>query len=93
MEGEAKKKLELLVIFLVGILPFELNGLYNPLLEKHTFYFWSADVAAWVFLPAAVYIWGVRRGLFTRFDLGFHFDIFGRKEPIVYFLTPHKSMA
>ena len=77
--------LALFILFLAGILPYELNGWYNPMLENSPAVFWGADAFIFVCLPIAAYIYGTRRGLFTRQELGFHFDLHGRAGAVMFF--------
>ena len=80
-----RNSLELFILFLVGILPYELNGWYNPLIEGSPAVFWGADAFIFVAMPIAAYIYGTRRGLFTRRELGFHFDIRDRARAALFF--------
>lgn len=80
-----RRGLELFILFLVGILPYELNGWYNPLIEGSTTLFWGADGFIFVVMPIAAYVYGARRGLFTARDLGFHFEIRDRGRAALFF--------
>ena len=65
------RRLELTGLVTVGLLPPMLNGFYNDLLANDRPGFWTLDIAAFVGLTAALYLWGIRRKLFTNEALGF----------------------
>jgi membrane protease YdiL (CAAX protease family) len=89
------KILELTLLLLIGILPFELNGLYNSHLVSRPLHFWAVEIISWILLPLAMYFWGIHRGLFTSAEIGFHPYFKGRicytvllvlvLSPIIYF--------
>jgi membrane protease YdiL (CAAX protease family) len=95
MAGLKTKNRELTALLLIGILPFELNGLYNIYLASWPLYYWIVDIISWIFLPLAMYFWGIHRGLFTNAEIGFHPYVSGRihytcilvliLSPIIYF--------
>ncbi|UCD58694.1 MAG: CPBP family intramembrane metalloprotease [Candidatus Hydrogenedentota bacterium] len=96
MAGHTKgRNLELTALLLVGILPFELNGLYNIHLVSKPLYFWAVEIISYIFLPLVIYSWGIHRGLFTSAEIGFHPYVSGRihythilvvvLSPIIYF--------
>jgi len=91
-EDPAPKRLALAALIIVGVLPFELNGIYNPLLAADPPYFWLADFAAYSVLPLFIFLIGTRFKIFTARQAGFHSDILwpdqGRKLLFCMFLLP-----
>jgi hypothetical protein len=96
MAGHSKaQNLELTALLLIGILPFELNGLYNIYLVSRPLYYWAVELIVWILLPSAIYFWAIHRGLFTNEEIGFHPYVSGRIHythilvviliPIIYF--------
>ncbi|HOO71685.1 MAG TPA: CPBP family intramembrane metalloprotease [Spirochaetota bacterium] len=61
---------KLLILFACGILPFELNGIYNPVIIKTPALFWSMEVLTWVIIPLLIFTCGIRKNFFTAHDLG-----------------------
>ena len=64
------KKAKIIAVFIAFILPFELNGIYNPLLADSLFWYWVADVIAWVVLPCGYLFYFIRSGTLMWGDLG-----------------------
>jgi len=68
-----KKKLALLLFF--GILPFELNGMWNPILSSNPVIYWIVEVLIWVVMPLGIY-WIIRTdGLLDNKEIGFHITL------------------
>ena len=55
MEPELKNKIFIAALFTLGILPYELNGFYNPLVVDIPWAFWTLEIASYVLLPLGVY--------------------------------------
>lgn len=66
------RRIELTALLLIGILPFEVNGLYDIHLVNNPLYYWIAEIISWMFLPLAVYFWGIHRSIFSNKEIGFH---------------------
>ena len=66
-----------MVLLLIGILPGYLNAFYNPRLMQHPREFWTVEVLTWIVLPLAIYLWGMRRGVFTNAELGLSLRVCG----------------
>lgn len=80
------KRFKIGVLIFLAIVPFQLNGIYNPiLLERSPAAFWIADFFAWVILPFLIYLYGKKTGLFTNQELGFHLDIWGKVKADKFF--------
>ena len=86
MGKASRKKIYIGILFVVGIMPFELNGFYNPHLIKNPVLFWSIDVFTYVIMPLCIYLAGIRKKLYTNKELGFHFDIHGREKATPFFI-------
>ena len=79
---ERGRRFWLAVLLIIGILPFELNGWYNPLLSRTAF--WYVEFFTWVIMPAAIVFVALRARLVTIPELGFHSRIGRwRSEPLV----------
>lgn len=59
------------VLLAIGILPFELNGLYNKFLYETPSLYWAVELISWVVLPIGIYLYGSQRGLFNVQTTGF----------------------
>jgi membrane protease YdiL (CAAX protease family) len=77
--SDRRRQLLLALLLVIGILPFELNGWYNPLLSPREF--WLAEFIAWIILPSAILLVARRMRLVTFRELGFHTNIRGKKIP------------
>jgi membrane protease YdiL (CAAX protease family) len=55
----------------IGILPFALNGWYNPVLAQWPLIFWAADLLTFALLPCSILWLVLHRRLATPGDLGF----------------------
>ena len=66
-----KDKRFILVAFITGLTPFLLNGFYNPFLARFPFAFWTADIIAWIILPATLLVVGIKKNYISFQDLGF----------------------
>jgi hypothetical protein len=90
--GTEQRRVTLLRLLLIGILPAVLNGWYNPLLASWPPTYWLADLIAYVLLPFIVVRSAIRSHLVTPDDLGFHLRIGGRRRPwlfaLLVFTTP-----
>jgi len=86
MENVSREKIHIGLLFIIGIMPYELNGFYNPSLADHPGYFWAMDILTYVMMPLCIYLLGIRKGLYTNKELGFHFDIRGREKAIPFFI-------
>src|SRR5687767_4339996 len=78
--GRAK----LAALLFVGILPYWLNGFYNPLLKDTPAAFWTVEVVTWIAMPLSVVALGLRTGLFTRGDIGLHMRVVGRQNDVLF---------
>lgn len=70
------------MLLLVGVIPFYLNGWYNPHLLDNPRLFWFAEVVVWVALPLIILATACNERLFTLEDLGYHTNLRGRRMPI-----------
>jgi membrane protease YdiL (CAAX protease family) len=76
-----RQKFELAVLLAIGILPFELNGLYNPGLAARPPLFWTVELFTWIVMPASIYVIARHRKLFTPRDVGLSAHVCGRRAP------------
>ncbi len=60
----------LILLFLFGILPFLVNGIYNPLIADERLLFWLLEVFAWVVVPCAIILAGILGGVFSLREAG-----------------------
>lgn len=74
----------LALIVLVGILPLELNGLYNGSLSQMFGWYWLVEICTWILLPALLLWLGFKNEWFTWSDLGLHSKIAGRLHPWLF---------
>jgi hypothetical protein len=89
---EARKRVWLAALLIVGLLPFELNGWYNPRLS--TTAFWCIELLTWVVMPMAILTVALRRGIVTRAELGLHLSVFGkRNEALILMFSLVASFA
>ncbi len=77
--GRAK----LAALLFVALLPYWLNGYYNPLLKDNPAAFWTVEVVTWIVMPLAVILVGLRAGLFTRTDIGLHTRVAGWRNDVL----------
>jgi membrane protease YdiL (CAAX protease family) len=70
-------------LLLVGMLPYWLNGFYNPLLKDRPAAFWTAEIITWIVMPVVVVALGLRAGLYTRSDIGLHTRVAGRRSDVL----------
>ena len=69
----------LLLLALVGIAPFMVNGLVNSVIASNPVLYWAFEVLTWVFIPAVV-LWEVSRTPGFEFSwLGCHGELRGRR--------------
>lgn len=73
----------LLGLLLTGILPFEVNGLYQTALAARPPLFWAVDVATWILVPSIVVATAFRLRLVSWDNLGLGLRIAGRQRPWV----------
>jgi membrane protease YdiL (CAAX protease family) len=81
-----RARFELASLLVVGILPFELNGWYNPRLASQPALFWTIELFTWLVMPAAIYTIARRRGLFTPREIGLSANLRGRPAPVLLLL-------
>lgn len=77
--SDKRRQLLLALLLAIGILPFEVNGWYNPLLSPREF--WLGEFLAWIILPSAILFVACRMHLVTFAELGFHARVRGREIP------------
>jgi membrane protease YdiL (CAAX protease family) len=78
-----RRRFILFVLVLVGVLPFEINGWYNPRLAATPRLFWLVESGTWIVLPAVLLLIGLRGRLFTLSDIGLGARIRGQLRPIL----------
>jgi hypothetical protein len=90
MNAEPGHRRTLALLLLIGIVPFELNGWYNPKLASNPRAFWVVEVTTWALLPLAIVAYGIHRKLFTFADLGLNGAVRGRQMPglVLLLLAP-----
>jgi hypothetical protein len=83
--SEARRRLWLALLLCIGLLPFELNGWYNPRLSERGF--WLAEIFAWIALPIAIVSIAVRMRLITLREIGLRADVRGQSPILLLPLT------
>jgi membrane protease YdiL (CAAX protease family) len=69
----------LLILALVGIVPFTFNGLVNSIVADNALLYWGFEMLTWVVIPSVI-AWLVARTPGLHFaDLGFHGSIRGQR--------------
>ena len=69
----------LLLLALVGIAPFMVNGLVNSWIAHNPVLYWAFEMLTWVFIPGVV-LWEVSRTPSFRFAwLGYHTELRGQR--------------
>jgi membrane protease YdiL (CAAX protease family) len=79
------KRFWLAVLLFVGILPYELNGWYNPRLPPG--WFWCIEIFTWVVMPACIGSIAFRAKLLTPHEIGLHSRIRGKRSPELLLLA------
>lgn len=64
------QKTTLLILFIIGILPFEINGFYNPHIVNFSLLYWVVEIFTWILLPGFVLIYGIKNNIYKVSDLG-----------------------
>jgi len=82
LHASRRTRYAVLAVFVVGVLPYYLNGFYNPIVAIDPAAFWSLDILIWSVLPAGLYLFGRWQRLFTPAQLGLHTQIRGRSSPL-----------
>src|SRR5438046_9857805 len=72
---ERRRRFLLALLLIVGILPYELNGWYNPRLPAHAF--WLVEIVTWIIMPILLVACALRMRLVTPRKLGLRSDIRG----------------
>ncbi|MFC1558112.1 CPBP family intramembrane glutamic endopeptidase [candidate division KSB1 bacterium] len=78
--SELKNKV-VLGLFLV-ILPSELNGFYNQILAGSPVLYWVFDIAAWIVIPAVVFVFLARYSDISLKELGLELPFRSGKETL-----------
>lgn len=73
MRSNANRRWQLIILLMIGIAPFELNGFYNPRLSPGQF--WITEITTWLVMPLVVVFIALRRGMTTREELGLHIRV------------------
>jgi membrane protease YdiL (CAAX protease family) len=81
-----RARIELASLLVLGILPYELNGFYNPRLASHPTLFWTIELFTWVVMPAAIYAIARGRRLVTPREIGLSANLRGRPAPVLLVL-------
>ncbi len=71
-----KAKTQIILLFVIGILPFELNGIYNRFILDSPFIFWSLEMIFMALLPLAIFIYCIKSKIVTTAEIGFRFKIY-----------------
>ena len=74
--SEWRRRFALTLLLVIGFLPFELNGWYNPKLTPYQF--WVVEIVTWILLPAIIITTAVRARLTTLRDIGLRSDVRSR---------------
>ena len=77
------KYTKLVALFVIGIVPFELNGIWNPLLSNNLNSYWIVELISWLILPTCMYLIGNNLGLFNNKEIGFHSNIFDKHYNVI----------
>lgn len=70
----SRQQRNILTGFILVLLPFEMNGFYNPFLAEYTWLYWICDITAWIVIPVVVFILLFRNGSITFKETGFSFQ-------------------
>jgi len=65
---QQRRRSWLALLLVVGILPFELNGWYNPLLSYKAF--WCVEIFTWIMMPLVLVVIALRMRLITSVATG-----------------------
>ncbi|MCB1616944.1 MAG: hypothetical protein KDI30_13095, partial [Pseudomonadales bacterium] len=66
-------RLKLLLVFAVFLLPFQINGFYNPLIQDNAALFWLLDIGSFIILPAGLLWLATKRKWLPQGSLCLHF--------------------
>lgn len=77
------KRRNLILCFLIILIPLELNGFYNPYLAKSPNVYWFCDIFSWIFLPTIVFAIMIHGHLVNFKELGLQES----KPTFQYYLT------
>jgi membrane protease YdiL (CAAX protease family) len=67
----------------IGILPYLLNGFYNPILAATPARFWAVEVTTWIVMPTAILLIARQRALIASQNLGPNADVLNAPRPMV----------
>ncbi|MCB4792299.1 MAG: CPBP family intramembrane metalloprotease [Elusimicrobia bacterium] len=81
------KKNTLIILFIIGILPLEINGFYNWYISRFPAFYWLVEVLTWILLPLSILTFGVKNKVFGFKDLGFHSEVFDKKNSYLFFVS------
>ena len=79
MSSQPIKKQNIIFILAIGCAPLLLNGFYNQLIIDSPITYWTVEIITWVCLPLSLYFIGIKKGIFTNQDIGFHSNIRGAR--------------
>lgn len=71
----------LLLLALIGIAPFLINGLVNSVIAHNPLLYWSFELLTWIVIPSGVLYAVSRTPGFQFADLGYHAALRGRHNP------------
>jgi len=66
-------------LFFLGISPFLVNGVINPVIALYPRIFWSFEVLSWVFLPLAIFGIALRQLGLRAEEMGLHARVRGQR--------------
>lgn len=78
-----------ILIFVVAILPFQINGFINPVILENKLLFWIFDIFTWVVLPIFLYLFVVSKNILAKEDFAFTFhltDELDKKKNLILFV-------
>ncbi|NNL43613.1 MAG: CPBP family intramembrane metalloprotease [Desulfobacterales bacterium] len=78
-------KSKILLLF-TGLLPFLINGFYNPTIVKIPTLYWFIEILTWVAFPIWIYWYGIKKQIFSRNIVGINLKIFNKRNLPLLFL-------
>ena len=72
-------KYSYIILFLVGIFPFLINGYINSLIFNNALLYWSFEILSWIVIPTIIFYFAVSKNGLRFSELGLHTKVFGRQ--------------
>jgi hypothetical protein len=77
-----------ILLLIAGLLPLLINGFYNPAIAKIQIIYWLIEIITWVVLPIWIYMYGIKRQIFSKDNVGINIKIFGkRNHPFLFLIS------